>query len=158
MRFDYTVPFRGDIKGVLDEVRIKLRAMGWDIYLINDLAGRSNYPSDLISAQASDWRYPNISPTHVRQVIENTDAIGGSGPPPGDNYKAWHDFSVMRGKDFVPIAWPGMEPSPLVYPGSNSGKLSPELLRTTLDSSIRYSTRKTMEIASFNEMDCWPSN
>ena len=151
VRFDYTTPFRGDIQGVFGEVRSKLRSMGWEIYLINDLEGRSNYPSDLVSGAPLRWRYPNISPAHVLQVIENTDAIGGSGPPPGDNYKAWRDFSVMRGKGFVPVAWPGMEPSPFVYTDSSGVKLNPELLRTTLDSSIEYSTSKMTEIMSFNE-------
>jgi hypothetical protein len=148
VRFDYTTPFRGDIKGVLDEVRTKLRAMGWGVYLINDLAGRSIYPSDLISANASDWRYPNISPAHALQVIENTDAIGGSCPltaPSRMNfdgaYKMWRDFSMKHGKDSIPVAWPGSVDSPR----------SPKYFRDLLEPSIRYSTKATIEITSFNE-------
>jgi len=150
VRFDYTTPFRGDIQGVFDEVRSNLRSAGWEVYLINDLAGRSDYPSDLVSGAPLRWRYPNISPAHISQVIESTDAFGGSGPPTLNNYNAWHDFAVKRGKDFLPVAWPGMEGSPFVYSGPLL-KRSPELLRKTLNSSIEYGTRKMAEIVSFNE-------
>lgn len=150
VRFDATATFRGDIKGVLDEVRAKLRAMGWDIYLINDLAGRSEYPSDLISATASGWRYPNISPAHALQVIENTDALGGSTPPliltpPKMNfngaYKMWRDFSMKYGKDSIPVAWPGSIDTPR----------SPKYFRDLLESSIVNTTNATIEITAFNE-------
>ena len=153
VRFDYTVPFRGDIKGVLGEVRTKLRDMGWEIYLINDLAGRSLYPADLISAEASDWRYPNVSPAHVLQVIENTDAIGGSGPPPNENYKIWRDFSVKRRKDFVPVSWPGQHVHPSICPTCEPVPRSPEYFTTLLEPSIKYNTRNIIEIAAFNEWE-----
>jgi len=152
VRFDYTVPFRGDIKGVLGAVRTKLKAMGWDVYLINDLAGRSIYPSDLISAEASDWRYPNISPAHALQVIENTDAIGGScplTPPSGMDfdgaYKMWRDFSMKYRKDSIPVAWPGSRDSPR----------SPKYFEDLLEPSTRYSTKATIEVVAFNG---WEAN
>jgi len=149
VRFDYTVPFRGDIKGVLGAVRIKLRATGWDVYLINDLAGRSEYPSDLISATASGWRYPNISSAHVLQVIENTDALGGSTPPliltpPKMNfdgaYKMWRDFSMKYGKDSIPVAWPGSIDTPR----------SPEYFENLLEPSIVNTTKATIEVVALN--------
>jgi hypothetical protein len=151
VRFDYTVPFRGDIEGVLGEVRTRLRAMGWEIYLINDLAGRSVNPADLISVEALDWRYPNVSPAHALQVIENTDAIGGSGPPPGENYKIWSDFSMERQKDFVPLSWPGQHIHPSICPTCVPVPRSPEYFRDLLEQSIRYATKKTIEIAAFDE-------
>jgi len=150
-RFDYTAPFRGDIQGVFDEVRSKLRTMGWEIYLINDLAGRSNYPSDLVSAEPLDWRYPNISPVHTSEVIENTDAIGGSGPPPGENYKIWRDFAMGRQKDFVPLSWPGQHIHPSICRTCVPVPRSPEYFRGLLEQSIRYATKKTIEIAAFDE-------
>jgi len=153
VRFDYTTPFRGDIQGVFDEVRSKLRTMGWEIYLINDLAGRSNYPSDLVSAEPLRWRYPNISPTHVQQVIEHTDAIGASGPPPGDNYDAWHDFSVMQGKDFIPVSWPGQHVHPSICATCQPVPRSPGLFARLLTASVHSTTNNTIEVTAFDDWE-----
>lgn len=159
VRFDYTLPFRGDIEGAFAELRNALRERGWELYLANDLLCRSFYPEDLISQNVrlqSDYT-PYRSPKDVLQVIESFDAISGSSPPIlpppmefPEAYKMWHDFSVNNGKEFMPVSWPGMEGSPLLYPGPPV-KLSPELFRTTFDSSIKCSTRKAVEITSFNE-------
>ena len=126
VKFDYTLPFRGDIEGVFADLRKQLREQGWEVYLVNDLCGRTVYPEDLISKQArlpTDYT-PYLSPEHALQVIESFDAIGGCAAPLlppetdfGEAYKMWHDFSIKHGKDFVPISWPGMEYSPLVLPG-----------------------------------------
>jgi hypothetical protein len=146
--FDYTLPFRGNITGVFKEVRNEMREKGWELYLVNDLAGRSFYPQELLSG---DVAYPPglpVSPKHVLQIIENTDAFSGSGPPPyyemdiEKTYSLWFQFAQSYKKDFIPVAWPGFGN---VIPRSSEHFLS------LLERCGKYNTRKTIRIPSFNE-------
>jgi hypothetical protein len=157
--FDYTLPFRGDVTGVFTELRNKLKERGWELYLVNDLCGRTFYPEDLISKRPhlpSEYT-PYLSPEHALQVIESFDAIEGGPPliPPSmdfaDAYKMWHHFATNYQKDFVPSSWSGLEIHPLVLPNSQPIKLSSDLFRNLLNPSIKYNTKKVIEIHTFNE-------
>jgi hypothetical protein len=151
--FDYTLPFRGDIKAVFAELRDRVREKGWNLFLVNDLAGRSEQPGDLISGNAP-W-HPNLSPAHVVQVIESTDAMGGG--PPGHAkrfFEAWRSFALKYKKDYVPAIWPGQHYHPSVCPTCEPiGPRSPELFRSLLDAAMQNGTKRTVEIRAFNEWE-----
>jgi len=146
--FDYTLPLRGNITGVFTELRNEMREKGWELYLVNDLAGRSFYPSDLISGHVTYPPNLPVSSEHVLQIIENTDALSGSGPPPyyemdiEKTYSLWSQFAQSYKKDFIPVAWPGFKN---VIPRSSGHFLS------LLEGCRKYNTRKIIRIPSFNE-------
>lgn len=155
VRFDYTLPFRGDVKGAFNELRDKVRQNGrWELYLANDLAGRSFYPNELISGKVS---YPPnlvVSPVHIKQIIESTDTFSGSSPPPyyemdvEGTYKMWHDFALGCKKDLVPFAWPGYHNLSCTTCKSVGG--SAEHFMTLLKAAMKQNTKKVIEIP-YNE-------
>jgi hypothetical protein len=154
VRFDYTVPFRGDIAGVFGEVRDAVKKKGYDVYLVNDLMGRSISPYDTDPYGA-----------HLREIGEVCDAIGASGfPQEYDDlekdaqltervYNAWSQYAKSHGKGFIPGVCPGHRGSPPWYvpPSYVPWRTSPERPGRQIKLAKEYSTLKTCSVISFNE-------
>ena len=145
--FDYTACFRGDIKGVFNELRERVRENGYELYLLNDLAMRAYHPEEIV----------NDSHPHILQIIESMDAISYGMPEcylcydPEEPYREWHDVAIKYGKDYVPYSMPGFEPSPNVLPDAQPVPRDPEIFRMLLDLSIKYTTCDMIGIKAFNE-------
>jgi DNA-binding ferritin-like protein len=143
--FDYTIPFRGDVEGVFAEARGILHKLGVDIYLINDLMGRSTGPYD-------ENEY-NVNETHFRKITEAFDCISASNFPGAYDdvdkdiqfvervYKAWREYADLHGKDFIPAAWPGHQ----------SLARTPERLRRQIEIAKKFTKLNVVSIISFNE-------
>jgi hypothetical protein len=145
VRFDYTIPFRGDIAGVFDEVRAALETKSFEVYLINDLMGRSASPYE-----SNEY---GVGEKHFRLITEAFDAVGASNFPGAYDdiekdaryienvYKAWRNYAKEHGKDFIPGVWPGHQQL----------MRSPQRLRRQINLAKQYSTVETFSVISFNE-------
>jgi hypothetical protein len=145
VKFDYTIPFRGDITGVFAEVKANLQKKGTDIYLINDLMGRSIGPYDV-----NEY---NVDESHFRKITEAFDCISGSNFPGAydevqkdiqfveEIYKAWREYADLHKKDFIPFVWPGHKT--LVR--------DPARLKGQIGLAERFTTLNIFFVGSFNE-------
>jgi hypothetical protein len=128
--FDYTAAFRGNISNVFSTLRTMLREKGYEVYLINDIGLRSFYPSEIA----------NEKNPHILQIIDSTDAIGYTfymSPDAENIYKAWHDFALKKGKDFLPYFGAGFEPHPF-YGFPSTVPYKTEIFERTINNSIKY--------------------
>jgi uncharacterized protein YxeA len=145
VKFDYTIPFRGDITGVFAEVRSNLQKKGTDIYLINDLMGRSTGPYDV-----NEY---NVDESHFRKITEAFDCISGSNFPGAYDevqkdiqfvekiYKTWREYADLHKKDFIPLVWPGHKT--LVR--------DPARLKGQIGLAEQFTTLNIFFVSSFNE-------
>jgi hypothetical protein len=145
VEFDYTIPFRGDVVGVFAEARSTLHRLGVNIYLINDLMGRSASPYD-------ENEY-GVNETHFRKITEAFDCISASNFPGAYEdvdkdiqfvervYKAWREYADLHGKDFIPAAWSGHQ----------SLARTPERLKRQIEIAKKFTKLNVVSIISFNE-------
>jgi hypothetical protein len=143
--FDYTIPFRGDVEDVFDEARGILHKLGVNIYLINDLMGRSTGPYD-------ENEY-GVNETHFRKITEAFDCISASNFPGAYDdvdkdiqfvervYKAWREYADLHGKDFIPAVWPGHQSLARI----------PERLKRQIEIAKKFTKLNVISIISFNE-------
>jgi hypothetical protein len=143
--FDYTIPFRGDVEGVFAEARSILHKLGVNIYLINDLMGRSTGPYD-------ENEY-GVNETHFRKITEAFDCISASNFPGAYDdvdkdiqfvervYKAWREYADLHGKDFIPAVWPGHQ----------SLARTSERLKRQIEIAKKFAKLNVVSIISFNE-------
>jgi hypothetical protein len=142
--FDYTASFRGDVRGAFQRMRDNVRSNGGpELYLINDLAMRAEDPEQIV----------NASYAHIQQIVESTDAIG-YGPlwdTESTSTKAWRNFAVKHGKDYLPYCMAGFEPGPGILPGVEGVDRDPEIFRKLIGFDMKYASRSMVGIKAFNE-------
>jgi polyhydroxyalkanoate synthesis regulator phasin len=159
IRFDFTLPFRGNFEGAFSDLRRGLRNSGYELLLANDLLGRTISPYSPIPWKTKDG--VAFDESFFRRVVNTFDVVSGSNLPFNyqyveeeskniDNlYKEWFNYTLKLGKNIIPIAWPGHHYHPsLVDKYYIPLFRSPQRLEKNVEIALKY--RKIVEIISFN--------
>jgi predicted metal-dependent hydrolase len=161
VRFDFTLPFRGDFEGAFNEMRKELRRRGYEVSLGNDLMHRSISPYEPIPFKPKDGNI--FGESFFRRVVTTFDIISGSGPGPSSqndlqmenlqlrrSLSEWKTYADRLGKKIIPVVWPGLEIAPILAP---KDFIPIRRMPERLDNQVRISREyaSIVEVAAFNE-------